>query len=139
MEIRRAVPDDAAALVPLLAELSTAAGSLDPATVAARLRDDRVVVLVGTADGRLLGTATLTLLVTVTEGLLGRVEDVVVTADARGSGLGRRLMLALHDQARQLGLPKVELTSRPSREAANLLYQSLGYERRDTNVYRLRL
>jgi len=48
-------------------------------------------------------------------------------------------MTALHHEAERLGLRHLDLTSRPSREAANQLYQSLGYERRDTNAYRLRL
>ncbi|MFM8266127.1 MAG: GNAT family N-acetyltransferase, partial [Acidimicrobiia bacterium] len=34
------------------------------------------------------------------------------------------------------GATTVELTSRPSREAANRLYQRIGFVRRDTNVYR---
>jgi ribosomal protein S18 acetylase RimI-like enzyme len=137
--VRPAAPSDAEQLIPLLAELSARAGSLGVADVAARLQDDRVRVVVGAADGRLVGTATLTLLVTLTEGLIGRVEDVVVSETARGSGLGRRLVLALHEEARELGITKVELTSRPSREAANRLYRSLGYDRRETNVYRLHL
>ena len=48
-------------------------------------------------------------------------------------------MEAVHAEAQRLGLRHVDLTSRPAREAANALYQSLGYERRETNVYRLRL
>jgi ribosomal protein S18 acetylase RimI-like enzyme len=137
--VRPAAPADAEQLIPLLTELSARAGSLGVADVAARLQDDRVHVVVGAADGLLVGTATLTLLVTLTEGLIGRVEDVVVSESARGSGLGRRLVLALHDEARELGITKVELTSRPSRDAANRLYRSLGYDRRETNVYRLHL
>jgi GNAT superfamily N-acetyltransferase len=137
--VRTAGSEDAQAIIPILAELSADATSLDPEKVAARLRDPRVRVVVAVADGRLVGTATLTSLVTLTEGLVGRVEDVVVTKGARGTGLGRRLMEALHVEARDLGITKIELTSRPAREAANQLYRSLGYERRDTNVYRLRL
>jgi len=139
ISVRPATLDDAGELIAVLAELSQAAEALDPDVVAARLADERVRVLVGHLDGRVLGTASLCVLVTVTEGLIGHVEDVVVTAAARGSGLGRRLVEALHVEARALGIRKLELTSRPSREAANRLYQSLGYERRETNVYRLRL
>lgn len=48
-------------------------------------------------------------------------------------------MEAVQVEAQRLGLRRLDLTSRPSRETANALYQSLGYVRRDTNVYRLRL
>jgi ribosomal protein S18 acetylase RimI-like enzyme len=41
--------------------------------------------------------------------------------------------------AKEAGAKTVDLTSRPSREAANRLYQRVGFERRDTNVYRYRL
>ena len=64
------------------------------------------------------------------------VEDVVVDDGARGKGVGRSLMHHAMEQARQLGAKAVDLTSRPSREAANKLYQSLGFETRETNVYR---
>lgn len=141
----RVVADDeaddlAGPLIQLLGELSPlAAADLDPETVASRIRDDRVRVLIGTSGDRVVATATLTLLVTLTDGLVGRVEDVVVSAATRGAGLGRRIMRALHEEARLAGVTHLDLTSRSSREAANALYQSLGYERRDTNVYRLRL
>jgi len=131
--------DLAPVLVALLSELSDRASVLDPSVVATRLRDDRARVVVAILDGQLAGTATLTTFVTLTDGLVGHVEDVVVSASARGAGVGRLLMEALHEEARRLKLEYVELTTRPAREAANALYQSLGYERRSTNVYRLRL
>lgn len=66
-----------------------------------------------------------------------RLEDVVVDEKWRGRGLGReiveRALAALHE----LGVGQVELTSRPSRVAANTLYRTLGFARRKTNVYAL--
>lgn len=126
-------------LIELLSQLSERASSLDPDVLAARLRDGRCRVVVARSDGQLLGTATLTTFITLTDGLVGHVEDVVVSDAARGRGVGRLLMNALHGHARELRLSYVELTTRPSREAANALYQGLGYEQRATNVYRLRL
>ena len=126
-------------LIALLGELSERASTLDPDVVAARLRDERCRVIVASVEGRLVGTATLTMFTTLTDGLVGHVEDVVVSAAARGEGVGRFLMDALHDHARELNLTYVELTTHPCREAANALYQSLGYARRTTNVYRLHL
>ena len=64
------------------------------------------------------------------------VEDVVVDDGARGKGVGKSLMRHAMEQAKKLGAKAVDLTSRPSREAANKLYQSLGFETRQTNVYR---
>ena len=64
------------------------------------------------------------------------VEDVVVDGGARGKGVGKSLMRHAMDEARRLGAKAVDLTSRPSREAGNKLYQSLGFQVRQTNVYR---
>ena len=64
------------------------------------------------------------------------VEDVVVDGGARGKGVGKSLMRHATEQAEKLGAKAVDLTSRPSREAANQLYQSIGFEIRKTNVYR---
>ena len=64
------------------------------------------------------------------------VEDVVVDDGARGKGVGKSLMRHAMEQADKLGAKAVDLTSRPSREAANQLYQSIGFEIRKTNVYR---
>ena len=69
-------------------------------------------------------------------GAHGWIEDVVVDQAARGQGVGRMLTQALLDKARALGMKQVYLTSRPGRVAANQLYQSMGFVRRETNVYR---
>jgi ribosomal protein S18 acetylase RimI-like enzyme len=67
------------------------------------------------------------------------IEDVVVDEHHRHQGIGEALVLAALDTARELGAKTVDLTSRPSREAANRLYQRLGFQRRETNVYRFDL
>ena len=123
----------------LLTQFSPSLGSVPDDVLASRLSDDQLVLVVAHHGDVLVGTATLSLLTTVSLGLIGHVDDVVVDEAHRGLGIGRLLMEAVHAEARRLGLRHVDLTSRPSREAANALYQSLGYERRDTNVYRLRL
>ena len=64
------------------------------------------------------------------------IEDVVVDKSARGSGVGEALSRAALAEAARRGAKTVELTSRPSREAANRLDQRIGFVRRDTNVYR---
>ena len=64
------------------------------------------------------------------------IEDVVVDEGARGKGVGRKLMEHALDVGNELGAKSADLTSRPSREAANKLYQTIGFETRETNVYR---
>ena len=64
------------------------------------------------------------------------IEDVVVDESARGKGVGSALNVAAIERAQRVGARTVDLTSRPSREAANRLYQRLGFKPRDTNVYR---
>ena len=67
------------------------------------------------------------------------IEDVVVDESARGGGVGEALNRAALERARAVGAKTVDLTSRPSRQAANRLYQRLGFEPRETNVYRFQL
>ena len=67
------------------------------------------------------------------------VEDVVVDSSARGKGIGKALMNHALKKVREKRGKSIDLTSRPSRETANKLYQSLGYQKRETNVYRLSL
>jgi len=65
------------------------------------------------------------------------IEDVAVDEAARGEGIGEALSRAAVDHARAHGARTIELTSRPAREVANRLYRKLGFEIRNTNVYRL--
>jgi len=89
----------------------------------------------GEAEGKILGSATLATFISPT-GIHGWIEDVIVDRDARRRGIGRALTEACLEKARQLGLKEVNLTSRPGRAAANQLYQEMGFEGRETNVYR---
>ena len=72
-------------------------------------------------------------------GRFGYVEEVAVEETLRGQGLGRRVMRRLVEVALEHNLDFVELTSRPTRVAANGLYRSLGFDQRETNVFRMRL
>ena len=64
------------------------------------------------------------------------IEDVVVETSTRGQGIGAALVGEALNRAASVGARTVDLTSRPSREAANRLYVRLGFEQRTTNVYR---
>ena len=63
------------------------------------------------------------------------VEDVVVDAAYRGQSLGRRLIDHAIEYVGQQGESTLMLTSRPARVAANRLYQSVGFQSKQTNVY----
>ena len=99
---------------------------------------DATRLLVAHADGEIVGSLTLGL-VRIPTGMRAIIEDVVVDERSRGQGVGRALNEAALEVARAAGAVTVDLTSRPSREAANRLYLRLGFEVRDTNVYRYKL
>jgi ribosomal protein S18 acetylase RimI-like enzyme len=69
-------------------------------------------------------------------GVRAWIEDVAVDTEARGKGIGEALTREAVRLAAARGARTIELTSRPSREAANRLYRRLGFELRETNVYR---
>lgn len=86
-------------------------------------------------DGAIVGSLTLAFY-RIPTGMKAWIEDVVVDDAARGHGLGRLLNEAALDEARRRGAKNVSLTSRPSREVANRLYQRIGFKVRETNLYR---
>jgi ribosomal protein S18 acetylase RimI-like enzyme len=95
-------------------------------------------VLVARLDGAIVGTLTLVTF-RIPTGMRAWIEDVVVDDAARGHGVGDLLNRWALDLARKKGAKTVDLTSRPSREAANRLYQRIGFTMRETNVYRVEL
>ena len=86
----------------------------------------------------IVGTLTLVVF-RIPTGVRAWIEDVVVDDAARGRGAGDALTRAAIAKAAELGVKTVDLTSRPSREAANRLYQRLGFELRETNAYRYQI
>ena len=87
---------------------------------------------------RIVGALTLVAF-RIPTGVRTRIEDVVVDETLRGQRVGERLSEAALEVARGLGARSTDLTSRPSREAANRLYARMGFERRESNVYRYTL
>jgi len=69
----------------------------------------------------------------------GIIEDVVVDKNYRGKGIGRKLTEMLIKEAKKRKADCVELTSNPKRAEANAMYESMGFEKRETNCYRLNL
>lgn len=97
--------------------------------------DPNTALFVARVDGAIVGSLTLAFY-RIPTGLKAWIEDVVVDGAARGHGVGEALNRAALDEARRRGAKDVSLTSRPTREAANRLYQRIGFEARATNVYR---
>jgi ribosomal protein S18 acetylase RimI-like enzyme len=94
-----------------------------------------VLLVAHNGTGAIIGSLTLALF-RVPTGLRAWIEDVVVDESARGAGAGEALVMEALRRAQRAGARSVDLTSRPSREAANRLYVRLGFEARTTNVYR---
>ena len=92
-------------------------------------------VFLAEVEGRIVGSLTLAMF-RIPTGVRAWIEDVVVDDSARGHGAGEALNRAALDYARDHGAITVDLTSRPSREAANRLYQRMGFKLRESNLYR---
>jgi ribosomal protein S18 acetylase RimI-like enzyme len=122
------------AVVRLVPQLSPGREPPSRLEIAELLEADETRLVVARDGDEIVGMLTL-VLYRVPTGLKGRIEDVVVDESARGRGVGGALSRAALDAAVEAGARSVELTSRPSREAANRLYRRLGFEQRETNVY----
>jgi ribosomal protein S18 acetylase RimI-like enzyme len=120
----------------LVGQLSSSAPAPDTEQIEQLLASSAIrLLLARDSDGRIVGMLTLALF-PIPTGMRAWIEDVVVEHDARGRGIGSLLTLEALRLAREAGARTVDLTSRPSREAANRMYVSLGFARRETNVYR---
>jgi len=128
-------PEVVTAFGRLLPQLSTSAPRLDAAALSAIVAAPARTLLVARAGDQSVGTLTLVIF-PIPTGIRAWVEDVVVDAAARGQRVGEALTLEALRIAGQAGARTVDLTTRPSREAAGRLYERLGFERRDSRVYR---
>lgn len=119
----------------LLPQLSSSAKALDAAALAAIVAAPASTVLLARIDGTIVGTLTLAVF-PIPTGVRAWIEDVVTDQAARGQGVGQALTLEAIRLARAAGARTVDLTTRPSREAAGRLYERLGFVRRDSRLYR---
>ena len=122
----------------LVPQLSRSNPAPTRAELEALVASEASTLFVARVDGRIAGSLTLAMF-RIPTGVRAWIEDVVVDESARGHGVGEALNRAALDHARANGAITVDLTSRPSREAANRLYKRMGFEQRDTNVYRYTL
>ena len=119
----------------LLPQLSASAEPLDRAALGAIIEAPANTLLIARSDGVISGALTLVMF-PIPTGLRAWIEDVVVDESARGQGIGEALSLEALRLARAAGARTVDLTSRPSREAAGRLYQRVGFTERETRLYR---
>ena len=139
IEIATEVTDElVAAFGRLIPQLSSSSPPPGREHLAAIVDDPFTVLYLARVDGRIVGSLTLALY-HIPTGLKAWIEDVVVDESARGHGVGEALNATAIDEARRRGAKDVSLTSRPAREAANRLYQRLGFQPYETNVYRYQL
>ncbi len=124
-----------AAMGELVPQLSSTAAVPGARELGAIVGSPCATLLVARLAGRIVGSLTLVTFVVPT-GVRALIEDVVVDQAARGKGAGEALVTAALQRASEAGAKTVDLTSRPSRESANRLYQRLGFEPRQTNLYR---
>ncbi|MFG1627942.1 GNAT family N-acetyltransferase [Kribbella sp. NPDC049227] len=119
----------------LMPQLSASAEPLDREALERLVACQTNTVLLARSGDTIVGTLTLVMF-PIPTGLRARIEDVVVDDAARGQGVGAALTEDALRIARLAGAKTVDLTSRPSRAAANRLYQRLGFQPRESQVYR---
>ena len=134
----RATPELVDAMNRLIPQLSSSNPPPTEAELAMIIRHEACDVIVARDGNTIVGSLTLVVF-PIPTGIRAWIEDVVVDEAARGKGVGEALNTFALQRARERGAKTVDLTSRPSREAANRLYQRLGFVARDTNVYRYTL
>jgi ribosomal protein S18 acetylase RimI-like enzyme len=137
-QIREATDEYVAALARLVPQLTTSVPPPSREQVTQMVTSPAIVQLIARdpeCDGWIVGTLTLAMF-RIPTGLRAWIEDVIVDTGSRGKGVGEALTRAALEKAREAGARTVDLTSRPSREAANRLYVRVGFVRRETNTYR---
>jgi ribosomal protein S18 acetylase RimI-like enzyme len=134
-DVTPALLEALARLVPQLSQSAPPIGETELAEMVASPVTRLLVARLPGTEGAIVGTLTLVLF-RVPTGVRGWIEDVVVDETARGRGVGEALTAEAVRLAAAAGARSLDLTSRPSRQAAHRLYSKLGFEVRDTSVYR---
>lgn len=139
IEVCKEVDDEVvAAFAMLIPQLSKSNPPPTRTELEALVGSDASTLFLAKLEGRIVGSLTLAMF-RIPTGVRAWIEDVVVDDSARGHGAGEALNRAALELARSHGAVTVDLTSRPSREAANRLYQRMGFVLRESNLYRYEL
>ena len=122
----------------LLAQLSTKGHILSPENLKSIVKSDATHLFLASVNGEIAGMLTLCTYRS-PSGAKAWIEDVVVDSLHRSKGIGRALVEHAIAFAGKMGGVTLMLTSRPTRTEANKLYASAGFERKETNVYKINL
>lgn len=126
IRLRHAASADAAAIAALLAELGYAATAAQIAERMAATSGDAVVV--AEADGAVQGVLVLHVAPMLhLPHPVARITALATAAEARGKGIGRRLVEEAASLAREAGCRTLELTTARSRDDAHAFYRRLGF------------
>jgi ribosomal protein S18 acetylase RimI-like enzyme len=121
----------------LFLQLSSSGRQITLTDLRKTLSNKDLYVIVLRDKNRIIGMGSI-MMIRYLFGLWGNIEDVVVDQEYRRQGLGKKLMKKLISIGKQKKVNGVNLTSRPSRVAANKLYKKLGFKRKETNFYQLK-
>lgn len=119
----------------LMSQLSASCVSTED-KLSATLHDSSSHLYIVRDEERIVGCATLCVFHSPT-GAKASIEDVVVASEYRGRKIGKRLIEHLITESNKFAPIVLQLTSNPKRIAANALYQSIGFKKKDTNSYRM--
>lgn len=127
---------DAPKVIELLKELTDGPINFEPELL---VNNKAVHCRVIESEGDIIGFGALAIYPAPTRGLVGKLEDIVVSSVYRGGGLGKKLVEELIDIARKENLKSLSLTTNPSRIAARNLYASLGFIPAETDAFWIKL
>jgi GNAT superfamily N-acetyltransferase len=133
--VDQATPNIAAGIRRLLPQLLSKEKEFTVLDLEGLLQHENVYLFVAMLGDDVVGTAQLSTYPRA-YGVMAWVDGVIVDSEVRGKGIATTLMEAVLAHARTLNLTELNLTSSPKREAANHLYQKLGFEQHETNYYR---
>ncbi|OGN28451.1 MAG: hypothetical protein A3A33_00540 [Candidatus Yanofskybacteria bacterium RIFCSPLOWO2_01_FULL_49_25] len=122
----------------LVPQVSNSANALTYSDLLAIVKDNGVTLLTVKDGAKIIGFGTFAVYHSIS-GTRGRIDHTVIDESYRGQGLGEKLTRELIKIAREKKVKRVELTSRSSHVAANKLFQKIGFEKHETNMYRLNL
>lgn len=137
IEIEDLKPDYLEAINRLIAQLSTSSHTFTEAELNSLIASPQSHLYALEYDEKIIGMVTLCIYQCPT-GRKAWIEDVVVDQNHRGKGYGKLMVRKAMEECQNRGNVTLMLTSRPSRIVANQLYLSLGFEKRETNVYKMK-
>lgn len=137
-EVSEFTPEIGEAIRDLTDQLDKNHQDLTDHDIAAMIHNPGTHLLIAKNSDSIVGMVTL-IVYRIPFKMKAQIEDFVVSEKMRGKGIGTMLLKYSIEQAKKAGVKSLNLTSRPIRVSANLLYQKLGFEKRDTNVYRIEL